>query len=396
VSLGGDSLSYVEMSVRLEAALGHLPADWHTTAIRDLAPRSAERRRRGWRQVETNVLLRAAAIVAIVGSHANVFTILGGAHLLLMLAGLNFARFHLPGRDRAARVRHLLTSTARVAVPSIAWLALVAVTVGTYGPVNVLLLNSLLGPDSWSEPEWYLWFIEALVYTLLALTLLLAVPAVDRLERRRPFGVALAAVGVGLLTRYDLVDLGSGDRIHTASVVFWLFALGWAAGRAATLRQRVVVTGLTLATVPGFFDDVPRAAVVMAGGLALIWVPTLRVPAPAARLAGVLAGASLFIYLTHWQFYPYLEHRLPVVAMLGSLLLGVGVWLAAGRLADAVLRIWSRAPSAARRLCGHDRPVRGVRPAAERRRARGDGRHVPTRPAQRPVTADVGGTGRDR
>ena len=32
VSLGGDSLSYVEMSVRLEQSLGHLPADWHTHA----------------------------------------------------------------------------------------------------------------------------------------------------------------------------------------------------------------------------------------------------------------------------------------------------------------------------------------------------------------------------
>ena len=36
VSLGGDSLSYVAASVRLEQALGHLPANWHVTPVKDL------------------------------------------------------------------------------------------------------------------------------------------------------------------------------------------------------------------------------------------------------------------------------------------------------------------------------------------------------------------------
>lgn len=38
VGLGGDSLSYVRMSLRLEQALGYLPAHWHTTRIRDFDP----------------------------------------------------------------------------------------------------------------------------------------------------------------------------------------------------------------------------------------------------------------------------------------------------------------------------------------------------------------------
>src|SRR5690606_30992271 len=62
VSLGGDSLSYVEMSIRLEEALGHLPAGWHLTPIGELAP--AEGPARPGRTVETNVLLRALAILA--------------------------------------------------------------------------------------------------------------------------------------------------------------------------------------------------------------------------------------------------------------------------------------------------------------------------------------------
>src|SRR5690606_21158273 len=57
VELGGDSLSYVEMSIRLEDALGHLPANWHLLTIAEL--RSTLPRRRGlatW--METGVVLR--------------------------------------------------------------------------------------------------------------------------------------------------------------------------------------------------------------------------------------------------------------------------------------------------------------------------------------------------
>ncbi len=38
VDLGGNSLSYVTMSVRLERALGQLPADWQRLPLRELEP----------------------------------------------------------------------------------------------------------------------------------------------------------------------------------------------------------------------------------------------------------------------------------------------------------------------------------------------------------------------
>ncbi|MFJ8468114.1 acyl carrier protein [Streptomyces swartbergensis] len=41
VDLGGDSLSYVEMSLRLEESLGRLPTDWHRRTIRELRAMAA-------------------------------------------------------------------------------------------------------------------------------------------------------------------------------------------------------------------------------------------------------------------------------------------------------------------------------------------------------------------
>jgi hypothetical protein len=294
--------------------------------------RAATTQRRPGRMVETNVLLRALAIVAIVGSHSNLFTLLGGAHLLVGLAGANFGRFQLTDRPRRERVRRLGASITRIAVPSVLWLTFAAATSEKYGPLNVLLLNGVLGSRDWTE-AWHYWFVEAIVWTLVGLTVVLAVPWVDRLERRwsfwLPFGLALAA----LLTRYDVVRLLGGDHIHRGHVIFWLFALGWAAVKAPTWRHRLLVSAVVVATVPGFFETAQHAreAVIIGGMLLLVWLPQVRVPAPLARLSGVLAAASLHIYLCHWQIYPAYEFQLPWLATLLSLGAGVAFWFVSSR-----------------------------------------------------------------
>ncbi|HEX5512330.1 MAG TPA: AMP-binding protein [Actinomycetales bacterium] len=342
VSLGGDSLSYVEMSVRLEDMLGHLPPNWHVTPIGELAAPSAtaqqqqhERTRRPlMRAVETSVLLRALAIILIVGTHAKLFTLLGSAHVLVAVAGYNFARFQLRQPSRVRRLRAQLASVARIAVPSAAWIAIAAVLTGAYGLTNVLLLNAIVGPETWTS-AWHFWFIEVLVYILLVLAGLLAVPAVDRLERRAPFAFAGLLVGVGLLGRFEVVDLGVP---HTRPV-FWLFALGWATALASTRWQRIAVTAIAAATVPGFFGDPWRDALILGGFLLLVWAPTLRCPAPLTGVASLLASSSLYIYLTHWQVYPLLQDFSPLLAVLASVVLGVAYWAIVSRA-----QRWMRAP----------------------------------------------------
>jgi acyl-CoA synthetase (AMP-forming)/AMP-acid ligase II len=350
VSLEGDSLSYVEMSIRVEEILGHLPPSWHLTPIGELVPHQGEPRR--GRSVEMNVLLRALAIVAIVGSHANLFVVLGGAHVLLGVAGFNFGRFHLTSAPRTDRLRHMAASIARVAVPSAIVIGTVATFTAGLGWKNALLLNGVLGSRTWTEPAWHYWFIEALVYTLLALTLVMALPVVDRAERRWPFWLPIMLAGLGLLTRFEVVELMGGDVIHRANVVFWLFALGWAAVKATAVWQRALVSVLLVATVPGFFDDASREAAVVAGMLALVWVSSVRVPSWAARVVGVLASASLYIYLVHWQVYPHLEDELPLAATVLSLLAGIALWQAVERLTPVVVGRVRSAPGVARREWG--------------------------------------------
>ncbi|NGO47610.1 AMP-binding protein [Streptomyces ureilyticus] len=376
VSLGGDSLSYVEMSLRLEEALGGLPTDWHTKPIRELralaapvperagagaggvpaagaakrparwngwpstrtrGPESPQTSRpsRSWRTrrtLETGVALRAVGIVLIVASHIPFFSLQGGAHVLIGVAGFNFARFHLTGAERRARLRHLWRGIARVALPSVAWIAGAVALTGLYDPANALLLNSLLDQGT-ERHEWHYWFVEALVYILVVLAVLMAVPLLDRLERRYAFGVPLALLAVGMIGRYDLPDLAPA-RFHLGpTVVFWLFALGWAAARATTVRQRSLLTAVLLLALPGLFNDQPlRTTLVVAGLTLLIWMPTLPSLGPLNRIAGILASSSLYIYLTHFQVYPHVPDDFPLLALFASLAVGIGYAAVATRV----------------------------------------------------------------
>jgi len=328
VDLGGDSLSYVELATRLSHRLGELPTGWHTRTIAELEEITVDTAgpTRWSTQVDTTVLLRVLAIVAIVGSHANLFTLPGGAHLLLAVAGYNFARFQLADVPRRTRLRNGLVALAQIAVPSAVFIWLLALTTNQYTVATALFLNGLLGSDTWTD-QWQFWFLEALVWTSLGAVGLLAVPAVDRLERRAPFLFSGALLLGALILRYVWTGIGADPtERYTLGVVLWFFVLGWAAARAGSTTQRMAVSALAVLGVIGFFGDAERELLVAGGFALLTWVASIRVPRLVLPTLTVLASSSLFIYLTHWQVYPALEVDHPFLATSLSLAVGVVYW----------------------------------------------------------------------
>ena len=336
VTLGGDSLSYVELSLRLERRLGRLPDDWPQRTIADLAGLDGHRpgRRATWARIDTTIALRAAAIVAIVGSHTDLWVLLGGAHVLLAVAGANFARFHLADEDPRERLRRVGRATARVAVPAVLWIGAVTLVAHDHPWQSVLLLNDVLGSHTWSEPAWHYWFIEVVVMLVLGAGLLTSIPRVMSLERRHRFRLAAGLAAAALVPRlWATASSYDGDVIHSSTFVAWLFLGGWAAAVARTTPQRAVASGLLGVGAWGFTGDPARDLAVVLGALALVWLPTVPWPRLLVGLTGTLASASLYIYLTHWQVYPHLEDRWPLGGLLASLALGVATWHLVNRIA---------------------------------------------------------------
>jgi acyl-coenzyme A synthetase/AMP-(fatty) acid ligase len=343
-ALGGDSLSFVEVAIRLEAIVGRLPRDWPTLPPRELhtargipaedataGPRTATpepgRARAGMlASVDTAAVLRAVAIVAIVGTHADLFTVPGGAHLLLAVVGYNLARFQLADLPGASRPRRLLRSAAQLGVPAVLWIGGVALVTGQYAPTTVALVNNFLAGGGWTS-QWQFWFLEAAFWSLLLLAAAFAWRRIDLLERARPFAFALGLFGVALGVRLLLVGIEAGPvERYSTPVVFWLIALGWLGARATTLPRRVLVSVLAVVSVGGFLGEPAREAFVVGGILVLLWLPAVPLPRVIGTGVRVLAGASMFVYLTHWQVYPPWESTAPWLGTLLSLAIGIGVW----------------------------------------------------------------------
>ncbi|MCX6400322.1 MAG: AMP-binding protein [Propionibacteriales bacterium] len=333
IRLGGDSLSYVELSVRLEPILGTVPANWPELSVADLAARATARptgpgtRPSTWVRLDTTIALRALAIVVIVGSHTDLWVLLGSAHVLLAVAGANFARFQLALPTSGARVRRSLSAVARIALPSAVWIGTVDAISGGYGWRSVLLLNDLLGGKDWAEPTWHYWFIEVILLFGLGAGLVTAIPRVMLLEQRHRFGVALGFSLLALAPRFWASWTSyDGDVIHSSPFVLWLFALGWAAAVARTVPQRLVVSALLVIGTWDFTGNADREQLIVLGTLALVWLPSVPWPRVLVGATGTLASASLHIYLTHWQIYPHFEQHWPLGGLLASLAFGVLAW----------------------------------------------------------------------
>lgn len=339
LQLGGTSLNYVTMSVRLQRMLGRVPHDWQQMSVRDLgscANQAVAERPSLTTPLDTGVLLRALAIVLVVGSHAELFELWGGAHILLGVAGYNFGRFCLAPVPRAERMRCLRNTIGWIAIPSIIWIAAMLVLTDDYHASNLLLANKILGPaDSMTAGR--LWFIEVLVYVLIALTAVCAIPLVDRVERRAPYAFAAVFLAFGVALRFDVVGFDMGRQAWFTYLAFWFFAVGWVAVKAATNGQRIALTAVVVACIYGYFGDPVREFMVLGGLLLVIWLPTVQCPALLAVPAGVLAEASLYTYLTHFQVYPLFgEHRF--LGVVAALVVGVVVTLSINHLR----RAWSR------------------------------------------------------
>jgi acyl carrier protein len=339
VGLGGDSLSYVEMSLDLEELLGRLPPDWHLTPLAELERTAPAPTDRG-ATVETGVVLRAVAIALVLARHTALVDVAGGAHVLLAVSGFNFSRFGLDAVLRRDRVAPLLAGIARFAVPGALWVGFVIAVSGEAVWANAAFVQVLDAPEHW-EPRWRYWYLEAIVQTMVVLAVALRFPVVRRALRRHPFVLPMGLAVVALVTRYQLITIGPELRqFHMAPSILWLFLAGWAAHRADTTLQRLAVTAYAVVCIHGFFGDPLREVLVTATLLALVWVPVVRIPRGMARPVGVLAGASLYLYLTHWQVYEPLEdHGVPdLVGLVASLAVGILTW----RASEALTGWWSQ------------------------------------------------------
>jgi hypothetical protein len=176
---------------------------------------------------------------------------------------------------------------------------------------------------------------------MLLMALLLSIKSLRRFTINKPFEFGLILLAVSITLKHGGPIIWDTDYLfnRVPHIKLWIFALGWYVYFSNTVLKRAVIAVVIVLLTYSMVDVSVTSFLLTAGvGLILLYVPHIAVASPLHQVFCVLAGASLFIYVSH-QYFIILLHRAGVtnsipldisVGLLGGILL----WVSWNKLAS--------------------------------------------------------------
>ncbi len=316
ISLGGDSLRYVRLSLELEEKLGALPDRWEEMSIAKLEaldPRPTPKYR-WWqlRTIESEIVIRTAAIMAVVVNHASTLTVGGGAHVLLMLSGYNFSKYQRTRLTSGNGKDTLISFIRNIIVPYYAiMIAYFALNANIDIPSLFLVSNFFGRTANFLEPYW---FLEVMLQIVAIFVCLFLLPAVRQAAARNPwrFGLGLLAISLAIKAAAFALFGHHSLQDRTPDAVFYMFAFGWCLHQANTQPRRLLLTlaaaGIVTLQLVGpdwlwdrfaFPSNISHALWFALSVALILWSPRILIPSWAHGAIALIAASSFYIYLTH-------------------------------------------------------------------------------------------------
>ena len=335
VDLGGDSLSYIRVSMVLEQVLGSLPSNWEKRPLEELAnslpvDSAPPVRRFAWVRIELALLLRCVSIIFVVTNHATQGLIFAATSTLFVVSGINFNRFLAPAIIQTGRLSALGRFVLRFAVPAAIWQLLRAVFLRNFWLPNFLLLGTLY--QNPMRPMYTFWYLDVLAANLFILGLIILATR-DWLSgssdagalHSRQYLLAATVTATGLVLGLVQISTGFWDGelgLESVSPIkwIWMISLGMMIDLSTNILRRWVSTGVIVALTAAFY--LGQTPVRLLSGLfdgfltftvlGLIWAPYIRIPRFLYWPVMAVASSTLFIYITNYSFLYHLFPRLGV------------------------------------------------------------------------------------
>nr|WP_255696659.1 AMP-binding protein [Sandaracinobacteroides sayramensis] len=348
VSLGGDSLSFVNLYLATEEALGAVPDGWQVMSIRQLCAQGSSRKSL-WRPVDSSMLTRAVAILLIVSAHLKLIPYFAGATTALFLVtGYLFGGLQLTTAFHRRSVAPLVRMMVNLMIPVLLFSILLYGWKSWSGRdphISVLILTGNFfdyrNPDMQGR-EFYLWYVHCMVQILYAVLLATWLALRYGPPTLGPWRFAFALFLGGVVARFGLPALLQPDFLakgapllsiwsylpttHFPTVMLGvLIALSDDGSRKRLLAPIVLLYAIAqLRFFPGW-----GGLYTLAFGLLLLFVRRVPLPRFLSSLLLPISGASLFIYLTHFQFQVLLKRAgiaEPAIHVLVAILAGIALW----------------------------------------------------------------------
>jgi len=350
ISLGGDSLSYVQVSMALERHLGYLPKNWENLLVRNLEALTPQQQQTSI--IESNIVFRALAITGVVVNHGGLIPsnyISGGAMLLFVIAGMNFARFQ---SDAVLRGQWWQPATSLLQNLIIPYLV-VALAFETYklnyDPAVLLLYSNFVGPGT-SHMIFPAWFIQVLVQCLILFLLLFSIASVRHLANLSPwkFGLALLAIAIGLRLLVPYVWDTNYLYNRVPHMQIWLVVLGWCIHFAQSRTEKTTMTFILFAMMLFVFNlESSKSWWIIGGAMIMLWIPYIPIWKMIKSVIQTLGASAYYLYLTHMIFIHIIVRTLkidsPLLNVTTALLGGMVTWIVLQNLLQWVFqKTWTR------------------------------------------------------
>jgi acyl-CoA synthetase (AMP-forming)/AMP-acid ligase II len=348
-TLGGDSLHYIQVSLALESRFGNLPESWEKFSVTELQQRVKETRPSIWRALEMATLTRAFFMICIVALHTEAFVYSsnwGAAYFLVILAGYSVARFQLPEIIRSGSVRTLWGTIRYVAIPTILTDVVLELAIRKFELPSLLLVSNYQDPDNIQGYTFY--FIEFYVQLLVVAALLFSIPQVRSAFKARPMISAIVLFFAAVAIDRSIESVWNGDyNFHRTPWHYgWCFALGMVIASAKDLQTKLLALAMTICTVLVVWEFTSAAYYVAGGCALLLFVRSILVPAPLKVVVAEIAGASMFIYLSHYEMLSVVNKvfgkPLPWVSLILSIIVGVVGGHVYNWMERTALHLWRR------------------------------------------------------
>ena len=318
-SIGGDSLNYIQVLILLEKKFGELPEDWQTRSINELGQINAYTSRH-FQTVETNIVLRALAIIEVLANHSHAipaFFNTGGAALLFVLAGHSFARFQLDTVLIGKVWGTIGAYLKKIILPYI-------VICGAFILIQKFYLKKtpdydiLLMAANFYAPQYktvtYLWFLQVLAQSILIIGILFSVSSLRRIAKNHLWFTSVLMLIIFSLICFTINTVWSTQYLHfrLPHIYIPLFLVGWCAFLARSTGQKIKALIFSFLLFSLMFErgmwSIASYIWLALGSVMLISIAKVKIFKIIKPMVVEIAAAAYILYLTHIFFLHFIWH----------------------------------------------------------------------------------------
>jgi acyl-CoA synthetase (AMP-forming)/AMP-acid ligase II/acyl carrier protein len=345
ISLGGDSLSYIQFSMKLERYLGYLPPKWEEMTILELEQEELEQRQTA--TLETSILFRALAISGVVFNHSELIPsqyIQGGAFLLLMISGENFARFQ-GGSLLQGRFTNTISSLlGNLLIPYLFIALAYQIYTQEFNLPVLLLFSNFIDPGTASI--FPIWFIQVLTQCIILFSLLFGIRSIRNFANVSPWRFGLITLMISIAIRLVVPYLWDTNYLfnRVPHMMIWLFIVGWCLQFAEAKDKKLAISIILMVILPIFFSPTQSNFWwLLVGSMTVAWMPYISVPKIMKNPVQIVSAAAYVIYLNHMIFIHIVTKvagiETPWINATVALLGGIFVWWSVNLLQEWISKI---------------------------------------------------------